>query len=1090
MSLIQNMTLLRRLTIVPAGAGSGKTHRIQDELIKRIRDDKLDPEKIVAVTFTEAAAAELRGRIRSALVKEGMLDEALRLDQAYISTFHGFGLRLISEFAFDGGISPTPRKLNDDEQAMLISRALSLSESAAGLTANLSRFGYESINFGKNMHIKSAEQVFRESVVNFIGTLRSIGKSSDAAVYLPEVEKQIRAIYGPTQLAEHLKNDLLTAINNLLRQFPEDLSGNYTGKRQKTASDELRTNFWSLQSESRGNRLDNDWKLWWSLSRTGDGKGGLRVSNRDTKLPDGYDDLAESVMSAAEKLPQHPGPLDDAIRHARLFLQTASECLENYALDKSDRGLLDFADMLAGAFYLLNNRSEVLATLKERIGCLVIDEFQDTNPLQFSLLWQLTLQGVPTIIVGDQKQAIMGFQNADARLMDALCKMPTVVPEPLKNNWRSSAKLMEWINQVGEKLFPGSYINLSEPVGEGKNKHASKVETFLEVVDLQKHIGTVEKRASHIVARIHDLLNVEKPVIYDKKADKYSPLKPGHIAIICPTRSRMADCAAAVRAAGIRCKLEEEFWFTSRIVQLTYYALSYLVDPGDLHAELYLAVTELGNHTLQSALKAVVDKGDIKNPDLHGKLRTVAESSLEMQIDEVLAKVIKELDLYGRIALWEDAAQARANLLRLQEECREFSNANRDALACGGYYGSGIKTFLAWLKDRTERDDRQPEASVLDEDAIQIVTWHSSKGREWPVVAVCGMDVSFAPRLPTTRVEYDEEGFKTLDAILDKARVEFFPDFVSDVTKDKFKDELAESTRDSAIRLLYVALTRSREKLIIEWPSNKAPDPKKPRKKETYWELFVDKTRATLDGNRMVIDGKPFPCRIMSADKEPWEVDVPSPSTKLSPIGRRAIIAHPMPSSLTPEMVTPSSLHNQLTEVAVDRKDAIYGNDLELQIQGIDDAMEKGKILHRAFEVLSWHPERANLLSDAVGHELDAELSAAVCTAVSSFDTWLNNKLSPQTIHAEVPLLALDSNGSVVSGFADMVVETGDSFWIVDHKSDQVTTPDKMTERFNMYYPQLKCYVDSLHAVRNDKPIKGIVINWVSFGKVSWVEYP
>lgn len=1078
------------LTIIPAGAGSGKTHRIQEELVKLIKDG-LDPERVVAVTFTEAAAAELRGRIRSALVKAGDLDKALRLDQAYISTIHGFGLRLITEFAFDGGISPTPRKLSDDEQSMLISRALSHSESASGLTSNLSRFGYEPLNFGKNMRSKSAEQVFRESVVNFIATLRSIGKSSEAGSFLPEVESQLRKIYEPTQLAEHLKADLLTAIQNLLRQFPEDLSGNYTGKGQDTASKELRSDFSTLKRSSNGALLDYDWKLWKSLSRKPDGKGGMRVSNSKTKLPDGYDALAEAVMSAAGELPRHPGPLDEAILHARLFLQTASECLEDYAHEKSDRGLLDFADMLAGAYHLLNSRSEVLSTLKERIGCLVIDEFQDTNPLQFSLLWQLTMQGVPTIIVGDQKQAIMGFQNADARLMDALCRMPSVVPVPLNENWRSSAKLMGWINQVGVGLFGTGYTELNEPTGKDKEKYVSRMETFLEIVDLTKNIAKVENRASHVVARIHELLADESQIIFDKKTDEYQRLKPGHIAIICPTRSRMASCAAAVRAAGLRCKLEEDLWFTSRVVQLVYYALSYVADPADIHAKLYLSVTELGTHTLQTALQLLVEKGDVRNPDLHEKLEAITENTLEMRIDEILAGIIKELDLYGRIALWEDAPQARANLLRLQEECCEFSNANREALACGGYYGSGIKTFLSWLKDRAERDDRQPEASVQDEDAIQIVTWHSSKGREWPVVAVCGMDVAFAPRLPTTRVEYDEEGFNNLEAILEKAKVEFFPDFVSDITKDKFKDELAESTRDSAIRLLYVTLTRAREKLILEWPSNKAPDPKKPRKKETYWELFTEKTGAAIVGNTMMISGESFSCRIKEvADAEPWIIDVPPPSTMLSSIGRRAIVPQVLPDAfqLIPEAITPSSLHDKDFKYDGIWNDDSYGELLTLDIAGITDAMEKGKILHRAFEVLSWHPERSELLSDAVGCELPAETADAICAAVKSFDEWLETNFKPRTIQSEVPLLALDGNGSVIHGFADMIVETMDGLWIVDHKSDQVSTDEKLKERFNAYYPQLKCYADVLCKARLDKPVKGIIINWVSFGKVSVIK--
>ena len=92
--------MIYSVVVVPAGAGSGKTYYLQPETARRIREEGLAPESIVAVTFTEAAAAELRGRIRAALVSDNMLEQATQLDQAYISTIHSFGLRLIGEFAF------------------------------------------------------------------------------------------------------------------------------------------------------------------------------------------------------------------------------------------------------------------------------------------------------------------------------------------------------------------------------------------------------------------------------------------------------------------------------------------------------------------------------------------------------------------------------------------------------------------------------------------------------------------------------------------------------------------------------------------------------------------------------------------------------------------------------------------------------------------------------------------------------------------------------------------------------------------------------------------------------------------------------
>ena len=97
---------LPELTVVPAGAGSGKTYRIKEDLGKWVVDGLVAPEKIVAVTFTEAAASELRDRIRRRLLELDRLADALLLDQAYISTSHSFALRIITEFAFDSGQCP------------------------------------------------------------------------------------------------------------------------------------------------------------------------------------------------------------------------------------------------------------------------------------------------------------------------------------------------------------------------------------------------------------------------------------------------------------------------------------------------------------------------------------------------------------------------------------------------------------------------------------------------------------------------------------------------------------------------------------------------------------------------------------------------------------------------------------------------------------------------------------------------------------------------------------------------------------------------------------------------------------------------
>mgnify|MGYP001139039097 CR=1 FL=1 len=162
---------LPRLTIIPAGAGSGKTHTIQERLGRWVVENEVAPDRIVAVTFTEAAAAELRERIGAELLRLDRVEDALRLDQAYISTIHGFGLRVLTEFAFEACTSPQPRLLNEDEQNALIRLAVARTEKADEIMSNLAAYGYV-YDFGSK---KSAEDLFRDDLLRVVELLRSVG---------------------------------------------------------------------------------------------------------------------------------------------------------------------------------------------------------------------------------------------------------------------------------------------------------------------------------------------------------------------------------------------------------------------------------------------------------------------------------------------------------------------------------------------------------------------------------------------------------------------------------------------------------------------------------------------------------------------------------------------------------------------------------------------------------------------------------------------------------------------------------------------------------------------------------------------------
>lgn len=1050
------------LTLIPAGAGSGKTYTIQQTLAQWVGAKLVAPDKIVAVTFTEAAAGELRERIRNQLVADRRLEDALRLDQAYISTIHGFGLRLLTEFAFDGGSSPTPRLLNEDEEAILIRLALAETDRADLVMHDLARYGYK-FEFNSK---KSGEDIFRGRVLNLVGKLRAIGRQAEDDLLIPHALKQIETLYGPTETAEHLNRALHRSVEELLKSFPQNLSGLYPDK--AAFVEDVRKNFQALKQAQNLEAIENDWSLWQKLRE-------LRLSKRGTALPAEYDNLAQAVMEAAGALPRHPGPLAQALAHVEALLGAAQDCLGRYAANKCRKGLVDYTDMLALSRELLVGRDDILETLRKRVDCLVIDEFQDTNPLQFSLLWALHRAGVPTLVVGDRKQAIMGFQSADVRLMAALEAQNPDHIQPLTNNWRSTPALMKWDNALGRGLFGAQYTELA-PRADYPSSLAP-----LEVVDFAENWrakegeseppGLVRPRST--VARLKALLDDPTQLVFDRHRKISRPLRAGDIAILCPTNARLEAYAEALRDLGIRSRREQDGWYESPVVRIARHALAYVADPGDQHSALVLSVTELGQETLQSALQALLDGRGLSDPIL-GALGAVMDGAPDRAVTTLVSEVIAVLDLYGRIADWPDAEQARADLLRLEGEAREFLVSNREALASGGYYGTGLKSFLAWLQAKAELDNGRPDPRVVDEDAVVLTTWHKSKGKEWPVVVVAGADSEVKCPLPSIDITYED--FSDLEQILEQARVEISPDFAAPETKESFAQPLWEEARESALCLLYVVLTRAREKVILEWP--RYLDNGKERKTTSFWEVLVGATGMSLESNSLRLDGQSYDCRVIQTDRlsPPEYAQRANLQAKLPVIGRRALEGQPLPAQMTPELVTPSSLKAEPASLVAATKVIEYAAPLQIDLPLTPT--EKGLLLHRCFEIMDGK-RTPTQINRALGLELTVEQYRDVSMAVENFHAWLRREFEPIGCQSEVPILALNDQGSVVTGYIDLLIETGEGWWIIDHKSDQV---DDLDEGFSRYLPQLRAYAEALARVAGSKPILGVGIHWISRG--------
>jgi ATP-dependent exoDNAse (exonuclease V) beta subunit len=318
--------------------------------------------------------------------------------------------------------------------------------------------------------------------------------------------------------------------------------------------------------------------------------------------------------------------------------------------------------------------------------------------------------------------------------------------------------------------------------------------------------------------------------------------------------------------------------------------------------------------------------------------------------------------------------------------------------------------------------------------------------------------------------------------VLSQARIEITPSFAAEETNDAFRAPLQAAFEEEAKRLLYVAVTRAREKVILEWPSHLL----KGKERTTSWSVLTGTAGMELKGNSMTVGGKPYPCLVHQAGTgvaPEVENAEGEPFPPLPAFGRRAIEHRILPADLTPDTVSPSSLRGEESAAAIPGLTGeTYGKSLEdvAEVTGVD----RGLLLHRAFEILGGRADRTDLLQRATGSVLSDASLARIGEAVSTFDRWLGKRFAPVSVRRELPMLGLDEKGSVISGTVDLLVETADGYWILDHKSD---APDDPAARFSIYSPQLACYAQVIQKAFPEKPVLGTGIHWISRGSVTLV---
>jgi ATP-dependent exoDNAse (exonuclease V) beta subunit len=1046
----QSTEMLHRAEYVKAGAGAGKTFKITQKVSRLVKQGAIRPEKILAVTFTNAAANEMRSRIRADLLKYGLREEAEKVKEATISTIHGFGLQIIERFAFEKGLSPNPRQLTVAEEDALIRNALAQVNSIDHVLAKLNTFGYKG-NYNGAEYIDSVTQ-FKSRILSVIKKIRSIGKgesTEQAANLIEDAFQDLDELYGHNLSNPLTLNDALwNALQSLRTKYP-----NVAVLMELWGSNAAARSFIETAYAVKKSDLETDWTVWKGLQTI--------KAPKIEKSDDAY--LAEAIWMAADKLSVHPGPLNEAKAHIQSLLEGAIETLQLYQTAKDETGLVDFSDMVHLADVIMQN-PVFMAEMTARYDCLIIDEFQDTNPLQFSLLNRFQQAGVPTLIVGDLKQSIMGFQGSDARLFAGLLEKgeqsADIEVDELVNNWRSTPKVMEFVNAMGTQLYGERYQPLSVTAQAAYESELPAIHKL--VFDNGNWAATAQAKNKHSMNRdaYCSLANYIKSMlengiqVFDKHSKQKRALRPSDIAVLGAKHGTLQEFSDVLNQFGVKTKLTQSGYIESEAVQWVFSGLQYVANTSNHYALLNLLTSDYAQLSLQSLLETFFEKRIFSHSSVEA-LREVAKQARLQDFPAAVSLVIEALGLWDRLIKRSDYVQQKANVLKLIQLAKVFEETQPESLEAMGIFGKNLNTFLVWLNESASQKefDQQPQADANPIESVVLSTWHASKGLEWPVVMVLNMHDERKVGLPSIDVAYQSDN---VDQMLDTSYVRFLMEFADPKTKERMQAPLELEGLDTLKNLTYVALTRARESLILPWFDNDKPG--------TMLGLIrplFDSPRFELQETNMVY------------------VDAPQQNNEIE--SNQVLDLVPMTIDKIPAVVSPSVNHSHATEaLELKTQIAVYGAPLDLtQMDQGMAANEIGTWVHKLYQINLMNPaliERGfELLPASLREEV---LIQQMGSHLESFRTWLENTLTPISIICEMPILSKNDKGQTVSGTIDLLVETEQGYWIIDHKTDQVADMAK-------HFEQLQAYQN---AIRLPKPVVGLSINWVRESKIEFIE--
>jgi ATP-dependent helicase/nuclease subunit A len=773
---------------VTAGAGTGKTRMLAHRFLHHMAADGLSPLEIVAATFTDKAAGELRSRIRQTIEAEFSDGEAAaEVEAAQISTIHGLAARICRDFYDLAGIPADFSILDEARSPVWLDEKLE--EAFALLDPDaVARLGYSWVKQSLKQLLAdpfAADEAFNRTVEDWKAAIDAVSRPA---------------------LAEFLNTDAwLHAVETVNSMRGED------GDKLEAARKEAAEAIAAIQN---GRGVCEALSIL-EVLKTGQGRA------------DGWPAGGKAAMSACltalkETAKQYAPTAGLECGDAELKVAAMLESLRPIYLrvrdflraEKNRERVLDFTDLEHYALEILKHDG-VLGHYADRWKAFLIDEFQDTNPVQGELIRRLTRNAKLTV-VGDEKQSIYGFRRADVEVFSRFCE--TIRKSggdgvSLDRTFRAHSSLIAELNSVFEPVLG----ELHQPLEAERHASAVRCVTFraVEKCDaVKRELQFVE--AHDIARRIKEMLDPGLP-IHDGRGGS-RPVEPRDIAILSRTWGPLDIYADALAAAGVPAvhsgggNLLE-----TREFKDTYALLSFLADQNDdvalvavLRSPFFACSDKVLFRFASSLPKDTPWWAVIRNEP--GELSDAAEDLsrlLSMRARRSAAELLSEADrLTGYRAIIGNLPHGSRRLADWSGALALARSIEKDACA-------DVFAAVRRLRQYIEAEVELPRPPLDAGQAVTLMTIHRSKGLEWPVVFVAdlardrpaGNDHLQVDAATGIAFRFPGEGGETVEPAIYK--------LIRKRSRDREEAE--------ARRLMYVAMTRAGEQVHLTATADKGP---------------------------------------------------------------------------------------------------------------------------------------------------------------------------------------------------------------------------------------------------------------------------